>query len=251
MRPYPFLMLALIAAPALAQAPMAGDRSRYNACLAQVKLDPGRAIAMAQGWRVEGGGVMARHCLALAHAARNQWDEALKDYEGAATMSESARDGQALALWQQAGEAAMLAGQPEPAVRYLTRALGTPGGVEASAKVQASLRVSRAEALVDLKRNSEAAADLDAATRLDPDVRYGWLLKATLARRMSDLKTAEAAILEAGKREPDSADVQLEAGNIAAAGGNDKLAREAWLAAAQADPDGPAGKAAQAALQGD
>lgn len=246
-----FLVLALVAAPALAQAPMAGDRSRYNACLAQVKLDPGRAIAMAQGWRVEGGGVMARHCLALAHAARNQWDEALKDYEGAATMSETARDGQALALWQQAGEAAMLAGKPEPAVRYLTRALDNPGGIEASPKVQASLRVSRAEALVDLKRNAEAATDLDTATRLDPDVAYGWLLKATLARRMGDFKTAEAAILEAGQREPESAEVQLEAGNIAAAQGDITLARTAWTAAAAADPEGPAGKAAQAALQAD
>jgi hypothetical protein len=66
---------------------------------------------------------------------------------------------------------------------------------------------------------------------------------------MGDLKTAEAAILEAGKREPDAADVQLEAGNIAMAQGNRALAQAAWTAAANGDPDGEAGKAAAAALK--
>jgi tetratricopeptide (TPR) repeat protein len=120
-----------------------------------------------------------------------------------------------------------------------------------SDRAEAALRVTRAEALVDLKRNAEAASDLDKATRLDPKVRYGWLLKATLARRMADFKTAEAAILQAAEQEPDSADVQFEAGNIAAAQGKDALARAAWLAAARSDPDSPAGIAANKALQGD
>ena len=68
---------------------------------------------------------------------------------------------------------------------------------------------------------------------------------------MGDFKTAEAAILQAATREPDSADIQYEAGNIAAAQGNDQLARTAWIAAARADPDSAAGIAANKALIGD
>ena len=241
----PLLMLAA-AAPALA-APMASDRSRYNACLAQVQADPGRAIAIAQAWRIESGGVPALHCQALAEAARKDWPAALKSFERAARASEQAGDGQAATIWGQAAATAMLADQPAAAVTYVDAAIPLAGG----GKAEAALRVDRAEALVDLKRNAEAAADLDTATRLDPQVEWGWLLKATLARRMGDLKTAEAAILEAGNRAGDSADVQFEAGNIAAAQANDTLARTAWTAAARADPDSAAGKAAQAALAGD
>ena len=237
-------MLVLVAAvPAFAD-PMASDRSRYNACLAQVKADPGRAVAVAQAWRIENGGVPARHCQALAEAARKDWPAALKSFEGAAKASEAANDGQAAALWSQAATTALIAEQPAAAVKYIDMAIPLAGG----GKTEASLRLDRAEALVDLKRDAEAAADLDTATRLDPDVEWGWLLKATLARRMHDYKTAESAILEAAKRQPDSADVQLEAGNIAAAQGNAELAHTAWVGAAAADPDSPAGKAAQALL---
>ncbi len=239
-------LLLVAAVPAMA-APMASDRSRYNACLAQVQADPGRAIAVAQAWRIENGGVPARHCQALAEAARKDWPAALKSFEGAAKASEAAGDGQAAAIWGQAAATAMLAEQPAAAVKYIDAAIPLAGG----GKAEAQLRVDRAEALVDLKRNPEAATDLDTATKLDPDVEWGWLLKATLARRMGDFKTAEAAILEAAKRNPDGADVQFEAGNIAAAQGNDQLARAAWVAAARADPDSAAGKAAQAALTGD
>ncbi|MFZ4688170.1 MAG: tetratricopeptide repeat protein [Polymorphobacter sp.] len=242
----PVLLLLLVASPALA-APMASDRGRYEACLALVKTEPVQAIATAQAWRIENGGVPARHCLALAQFAQRDYAAAWVSFDAAGTASEAAQDGQAVTIWSQAADAALIAGQPEPAVRFLDRAIAGGGG-SVSPRAEAALRVTRAEALVDLKRDKAAAVDLDTATKLDPDVRYGWLLKATLARRMRDFKTAEAAILAAAQREPDSADVQYEAGNIAAAQGNDSLARAAWLAAARADPDSPAGIAANKAL---
>jgi tetratricopeptide (TPR) repeat protein len=263
MKPGLFLLLLAVSTPALAAAnpaampaaiaPMAGDRSHYGACLALVKSDTDRAIENAQSWRIEGGGVPALHCLALAQFQRQQYPEALKSYESAATASEAAHDGQAVTLWSQGADAAMIANQPATAVRFLGRAIGDgkgngAGGITLSPRAEAALRVTRAEALVDLKRNAEAATDLDTATKADPETPYGWLLKATLARRMGDFKTAETAILLAAQREPESADVQYEAGNIAAAQGNDQLARTAWLAAARAEPDSPAGIAASKAL---
>lgn len=240
------LALLLTAMPAMAQ-PLAGAASRYRACIAMAKTDGQRGIEAAQAWRIEGGGVPARHCLALAEANSGNYTEALKNYAVAATGSEAARDGQAVSLWSQGADAAMLAGKPETAVEFLDHALAG----DLSDRARAALRVTRAEALVDLKRNADAAADLATATRLDPQVRFGWLLRATLARRMGDFKTAEAAILKAAEAEPDSADVQLEAGNIAAAQGKDALARAAWVAAARAAPDSAAGIAASKALQDD
>ena len=242
----PALLLLLLATPALA-APMAGDKSRYESCLAVARATPERGIEAAQAWRIEGGGVAARHCLAIAQFGRKDYAEALKTFEAAALASEAAGDGQAVSLWVQGADAAMIAGKPDLALRFLDAALKG----DLSPRAAASLRVTRAEALVDLKRTAEAATDLETATTLDPAVRYGWLLKATLARRNGDLKSAEAAILKAAEVEPDSADVQLEAGNIASAQGNDALARAAWQAAADADPESAAAAAARKALQDD
>jgi tetratricopeptide (TPR) repeat protein len=245
------LALLLIAAePPAAPAVMAGDRSRYAACLALAKSAPLRAIDSAQAWRIENGGTGALHCLALAQFERKDYAAAFASFDAAVKASQRLGDGQAVVLLSQAADAALLAGQPETAVGFLDRALG--GGSDAPAlspQVEAVLRVTRAEALVDLKRDKDAAADLKRATELFPDVPYGLLLQATLARRMGDLALAETAILAAAARTPESAEVQYEAGLIAAAKGDMTLAKTAWTAAAAADPESIAGQAAAKALK--
>ncbi len=249
MRAFWLAVVLVAAAPAMAQSTAQmtpGDRSHYNACLSLVKNDPERAIANAQAWRVEGGGIPARQCLALAQFAMGDVATALKSFEGVAEASESAGDGQAVTLWAQAADAAMMAEQPAAALGFLDHALG--GESTLSPGAEARLRVTRAEALVGLKREKEAAVDLDRATSLYPAVPDGWLLKATLARRMGDVKAADTAILRAAELAPDDAAVQYEAGNIAAERGDVQLARTAWTAAEKSDPDSIAGKAAHDAL---
>jgi tetratricopeptide (TPR) repeat protein len=142
----------------------------------------------------------------------------------------------------------MIAEQPADAVRFLTRALARPGGIELSPRAEADLLTTRAEAQVAAGSPDLAMADLTRATTLSPEYFTPWLLKATLARRGGDLVTAEAALLKAAALAPDSADVELEAGNIASAKGDTALARQAWEAAAADAPDTPAGQAAAAAL---
>jgi tetratricopeptide (TPR) repeat protein len=226
----------------------ASDRSRYAACLMLAKSEPERAIETAQAWRIENGGTGALHCLALAQFQRKDYSAAFKSFEAAAKASEAASDGQAVILLSQGADAALLAGQPEAAERFLTQAIAG-AGTTLSPRVEAALRVSRAESLVDLKRDKDAAADLEQAVALDPAVTDGWLLQATLARRMGELKRAEAAIVQAANRTPESAEVQYEAGNIAAAKGDIIMAKTAWVAASRADPDSMAGLAAAKALQ--
>ncbi len=219
------------------------DASRYRACLAIAETDPDRAVAMAQGWRIEGGGVPARHCLGRAQAARGDSAGAIATLEIAAREAREAGSGLAMLLWQQAGEVGLAAGKPAKALADIDAALALAG----DARTAAPLQLLRAEALVDLARAAEAMTAIETALAGDGDVAWGWLLKATLARRTGDYPVAEAAILEAGKRQPDSAEVQYEAGNIAAAQGKADLARAAWTAAA-ADAESVAGKAAAKAL---
>jgi tetratricopeptide (TPR) repeat protein len=232
----------------LAAEPMAGDRSRYAACLALAKSAPERAIESAQAWRIENGGMAALHCLALAQFERKSYTAAFTSFDAAVKASQRAGDGQAIVLLSQAADAALLAGQPQTAIGFLDRAIGSDTSAITPA-VEAMLRVTRAEALVELKRDTDAAADLARATTIFPDVADGWLLQATLARRMGDLATAETAILQAAARTPDSAEVQYEAGNIAATRGDIALAKTAWTAAAAAEPDSIAGQAAAKALK--
>ncbi|MEI6485546.1 MAG: tetratricopeptide repeat protein [Sphingomonadales bacterium] len=238
-------LLLLPAAPLLA-AP--SDPVRYRACLEIAPKDPARAMQMAYAWRIEGGGAPSRHCLAVAQMHARHYDEALKSYEAAGEASEAAKDGQSVALWRQAGEAAMIADKPEAAVGFLGRALSRPAGAELSPRAEADLLTSRAEALVATGKPDAAMADLSRATALSPDYMMPWLLKATLARRSGDLAAAEAALVKAAGLAPESPDVELEAGNIAAAKGDVALAKQAYEAALGDGPDTPAGQAAAAAL---
>lgn len=238
-------ILLLLASPALA-AP--SDPTRYAACIELAGKDPARSLQLAYGWLAEGGGVPARHCLAVAQMQARHYDAGLKSYEVAGIASEDAGDGQAIALWRQAADAALIAGRPADAVRFITRALNRPGGAELSPRAEADLRLARAEALVEDGKPDAAMADLDAVTTVAPASVTGWLLKATLHRRQGELAPAEAALLKAAALAPDSPDVELEAGNIAAAKGDMVLARQAWEAAAADGADTPAGQAAATAL---
>jgi len=239
-------ILLLLAVPVQA-AP--SDPTRYAACIELAPKDPARALELAYAWRLDSGtSVPVRHCLAVAQMHARHHDAALKNYEAAGIASEDANDGQAIALWRQAADAALIAQRPAEAVRFLTRALTRPGGAILSPRAEADLRLARAEALVESGKLTEAMADLDAVTSSVPDNITGWLLKATLHRRQSELPAAETALLKAAALAPEAPDVTLEAGNIAAAKGDMALARQAWEAAAADGADTPAGQAANAAL---
>lgn len=244
------LLCAVVLAGPAAAAPLASDVSRFRACSAVARTDPARGVAVANGWRVEGGGSAARHCLALAQFLKGEHDAALVSFEAAATLAASGRDGAepARALWTAGANAALMAERPEAALRFLAAALAlTPQPGEAAA-----LQLMRGEALVDLKREREGMAAIEAALALDSAVPNGWILKATLARRLGDFAVAEAAILEAARRTPmdtpEAAQVQVEAGMIAVVQGKRDLARAAWTSAASGDAQWPATKAAEAAL---
>lgn len=242
------ILAALTAATAVAAhaAPRSdADRERYRACIGWTQSAPDKAIEAANAWRAAGGGLPARHCLAMAYIAKEQFPSAALALEQAARQAEAERDPSAADLWGQAGHAALLSNDHARAHAYLSTAIV---GTSADNARRGQLLIDRARAGVELNKLPEARADLDKATELVPSEPAAWLLRATLARRMNDLPRAASDIAQAAKLAPGDPDVALEAGNIAARQGREAEARAHWQAAVKAAPTSPAGQAAAKAL---
>lgn len=218
---------------------------RFDLCIKLSIENPAKAIDMANSWRLAGGGVPARHCLALAYARDQRWASAATAFEQAARESEIANDGRAANLWVQAGNA-HLAAQQFPAARAALDAAISSGLLEKEMLGEAHL--DRARARVALDDLPGGRSDLDKALALVPEDPLAWLLSATLARRAGDISRAQSDIDHALKIASDDASIALEAGNIAAVQGNGDAARKAWQGAIAVQPDSEAARAARTAL---
>ena len=234
-------LLILAAHPATATP----EATRFEACATLADTDPARALAEAGTWRIAGGGVLARQCEGLAYVTQKRWMPAATAFEAAAREADIKADGRAALLWVQAGNAALAGNDPAKAALYFDGALAR-GQLTGEALGEAHLDRARARAaLGDMKGGR---TDLDLATRHVPADPLGWLLSATLARKMNDLPLAQADIGEAAKRSPYDASVALEAGTIAVLSGRDDAARTAWEAAIKLSPNSPSAKAATESL---
>jgi len=233
------------AAKAAAPAP-AGEPPRFTKCMDLATGDPAAAIDDAVRWTGEKGGMFARQCLAVAYANQARWDSAATAFEEAAGEAETAKDSKrAATYWTQAGNAWLAAKKPPKARAAINAALAS-GMLQGLALGEAYL--DRARAAVASGENAGARADIDVAIAKAGDDPLAWLLSATLARRMNDLPRAQKDIAEAVKRAGDDAAVQLEAGNVAAAGGDEAGAKAAWNKVVAAAPGSPQASAARAAL---
>jgi tetratricopeptide (TPR) repeat protein len=236
------IALLILAAQTAAVTP---EAARFEACAAMAETAPARALAEAGTWRIAGGGVMARQCEALAYVAQKRWLPAATAFEAAAREAEVKGDSRAAILWVQAGNAALAGNDAAKAALYLDGALAR-GQLTGEALGEAHLDRARARAALGDQKG--ARADLDLAVKHVPADPLGWLLSATLARKINDLPRAQADIAEAAKRSPDDASVALEAGNIAILSGREDAARTAWQAAVKLAPESTAGKAATESL---
>ncbi len=237
------IILALLAAAATAPVPV--ETTRFESCVALAQTDPVRALAAAGSWRIAGGGVLARQCEGLAYVAQTRWGPAVAAFEAAAREAEVNADARAALLWVQAGNAALAGNDPGRATLCFDGALAR-GQLTGEALGEAHLDRARARAaLTDLKG---ARIDLDLALAHVPADPLGWLLSATLARKMNDLPRAQSDIEQAARRSPDDASVALEAGTIAILSGHEDAARTAWAAAISNAPESPAGKSAADSL---
>jgi Tfp pilus assembly protein PilF len=220
------LLLAL-AAPAAAAAPAV--EARYRICADLVRSSPDQALAYAAGW--QDGGMHARQCAGLAHAALEHWPAAAEAFEAAA--AEAGASAEAADFQVQAGNAWLAGGDPVKAKTAFDTALATEF---LSSELRGEVHIDRARAEVASDDLPSARRDLDKAIELVPNDAFAWYMSAALARRQRDLHRAQDHIAKALALSPDDAELLLEAGTIAGLSGEVDAARGLYSRAARAAP---------------
>lgn len=210
-------------------------------CLDQIAIDAARAHAMAQIRRTEAKGadrVLANLCLGAASSDLGRWDDARDAFLAAREGTPVAEPRARARFAAMAGNAAFEASGSEEALALLTMARDDAREAR-DTTLEAIAVTDSARALVALKRPDEALGALETATRLAPERPEGWLLHATLLRRLDRLDEAQGAIERAASLAPKDPEIGLEAGVIAVLGGRDSAARASWEAVIALDPDSP------------
>ena len=219
-------------------------------CLDQLAEDPSRAHTQAQIRRNETSGtdrVIANHCLGLAATELGLWDDARSAFLAARDETPEDESATRARFGTMAGNAALGGGDAEAAVSLLATAQADAREAS-SATLEALAALDSARALVALERPHEAILALSTATRLEPDMAEGWLLTATLFRRLGRLDDAQEAIEQASRLAPMEAEIGLEAGVIAVLSGRDDAARQSWESVIAIQPDSLAAQTAKTYL---
>jgi tetratricopeptide (TPR) repeat protein len=222
-----------------------------QSCLDQIGQDPARAHTMAQIRRGETSGadrVLANHCLGTAASELGLWDDARSAFLAARAETPADETRARARFAMMAGNAALASGDAAGAAALLGEA-ESEARASASVPLQALAAIDRARALVAQARGEEALAALETATSLAPESVEGWLLKATLLRRLGQLEPAQTAIETAARLAPTNTDIGLEAGVIAVLGGRDDAARASWQSVIDLQPESLAAATAKGYLE--
>jgi tetratricopeptide (TPR) repeat protein len=112
----------------------------------------------------------------------------------------------------------------------------------------AGVHLDRARASVLLNDLAAARSDIDKGLALVPSDPFAWYLSSALALREEKIARAKGDIAKGLALAPNEPDLLLHAGNVAGSTGEAEAALDFYRKAAQAAPNSPAGKAAQAAI---
>jgi tetratricopeptide (TPR) repeat protein len=179
--------------------------AHYSRCLADSSSDPAAALADAQAWAKTGGGVPAEQCAALALVSLKRFTEAGNALDKLA----GGRDAQSaefrVSLFDQAGNAWLLAGDGARAVRSFSNALTLSAG-------DADLFADLARAQAMIKNWHEVDLDLNAALTLSPRRADLLVLRASARRALAHLDEARVDIETALKLKPGDSDALVERG---------------------------------------
>ena len=218
-----------------------------ESCFDQLEADPARAHAMAQIRRGETKGadrVLANLCLGMAASELGLWDDARTAFAAARSETPEGETRTRARFAALAGNATLASGDAAGAEGLLAFA-ETDARTAKAAPLEAIAATDRARALVMLGRNEDALAALETATIRAPERSEGWLLKATLLRRLERLGEAQTAIERAATLTPENLEIGLEAGLIAVLGSRDDAARASWRSVLAVAPYSPAAATAR------
>jgi tetratricopeptide (TPR) repeat protein len=220
----------------------ASDSAHYRTCLAAASGgNPAFALGDAEAWTKSGGGIPARHCAALALVG-------LKRYAEAGTrLDKIARDravpdvGFRAELFDQAGNAWLLAGDGAKALQSFSAALTL------SAE-DADLFADLARAQAMRKDWHEVDLDLNAALQLQPRRIDLLVLRASARRALKRYADARGDIVAALKLKPNDPNTLVESGLLRRQVGDIGGARRDFEAVLKAAPTSEAARGAKESL---
>lgn len=235
----PLLMAVALACAGTAAAEPGIDHSaEYDACMVLAARAPVDALASARSWEEVGGGNAARHCAAIALFNQRDYDEAALRLDALAGEIGAVDRPLTAGLFDQAGRAWLLAGEPIPALSALGQAIAlTPGDAE--------LYIARSYAHAARENYRSALDDLRQAEALAPGQSEIYLLKAAALRFQGDAAGALAEADRAVATAPGNPDVFLERGNIRWLLEDHDGARGDWSQVLALAPDSAAAQAAR------
>jgi tetratricopeptide (TPR) repeat protein len=226
------------AAPRNAEA----DAATYDRCLKLAKQNPGAAQSLAQAWHERGGAHPADHCAAVALFGLKRYKEAATRLEVLAQAMATAPAGLRAGVYDQAGQAWLLAGDPVRAYAAAGQALILqPNDLE--------LLLDRAEAAASARYFDKAIADLDHILKADPSRVEALIYRASANRALDHLDPALADVEKALALAPNSVPALLERGNIRRLTGDLMGARTDWEHVGQLAPGSQADMAARANIE--
>ena len=218
---------------------------RYTECMNLARREPARVLPAAQKWLAEGGGMGARHCVAIATMEMGRHLEAAAQLEAIARDMGQDRPGLRAELWAQAGQAWMDGGQASNAVAAQSRALELKPN-------DADLWIDRGLSYAAQRAWPQAISDFDKAVGLDPNGVEALVLRAAAWRNSGD---AAKALIDAGralKMAPDHSEALLERGFALLARGDRQTASADFTKVLKLVPPGSdAARRADSGLRGE
>ena len=234
---FPTFVILLAAVPAWADnAPLTGAGA-YDRCIERVKSDAKDVVREAEVWHAHSGGAAALHCEALALTALHRYAEAATKLDQAALIAKAGADVRT-ALYDQAGNAWLLAGAPEKAEASIDSAL-------ALAPKDEDILFDRARARAARRNWQGADADLSALLAIDPDRADAWVLRGSARHAEGRRAEASADIAHALQIYPDYPEALVERAAMKLEAGDTAGARADWVAVVLSAPNGDAAQAAR------
>ena len=217
----------------------------YTECMQLARREPLKALPMAEKWKAEGGGLGARHCVAIAMFEGGKFVPAATQLEAIERDMGADRPGVRAELLAQAGQAWMEANQAENAAAAQSRALDLK-------PTDADLWVDRGLSFAAMRAWPRAIADFDRALRIEPDKVEILVLRAAAWRNAGDPTKALADADRVLKRARDHSEALLERGFALLARGDRNAASAEFTKVLKVVPQGSdAARRAESGLRGE
>ncbi len=239
----PILFAVLLSAPLWpggAAAQSAVQSRKYDQCIELAMCEPEIGFERAIAWRDLGGGVAARHCVAVALYGLGQFGEAALRLERLG--QENANPELRVSLFGQAGNAWLMAEELDRAHAVLS------AGLEL-APYNYDLLVDRSLVYAAAENYWATVDDLNRALDIAPNRAEALVFRASAYRYLESLELAADDVNRALELQQNHVAAYLERGNIRRLTGNPDGARQDWLHTIELAPNSPAAEATRRNLE--